>query len=155
VALDARIVLASTRGLRRVKAVDFFLELYTTAMSADEIIVACEFPLMTATTRCAFDELARRQGDYAIVGLAAVAQVEQQTLNQLRLVFLGTGNIPTRVRNTEAVLEGKVLTAETLAAAKTALAGELAPAADLYNSAAMKLHLATVMLGRLLARLSA
>ncbi len=155
VALDARIVMASTRGLRRVNAVDFFLELYTTAMAADEIIVACEFPLMSPTTRCAFDELARRQGDYAIVGLAAVAQVEQQTLNQLRLVFLGTGNIPIRVRNTEAVLEGKVLTAETLAAAKTALASELFPAADLYNSAAMKLHLATVMLGRLLARLSA
>ncbi|EGF33068.1 Carbon monoxide dehydrogenase medium chain [Oxalobacteraceae bacterium IMCC9480] len=153
VALDALIVMASKRGLRRVKAIDFFLELYTTAMDADEIIVACEFPLMTATTRCAFDELARRQGDYAIVGLAAVVRVEQQTLNDLRLVFLGMGNIPVRAYAAEAALEGKVLTAQTLAAAKMALAGELHPVADLYNSGPMKRHLGAVMLGRLLEKL--
>ncbi len=154
VALDATIVIASQRGLRRVAAGDFFQELYTTDLASDEIIVACEFPLQSSATRCAFDELARRHGDYAIVGLAAVAEVNDKTLSQLRLVFLGTGNIPVRARAAESVLEGQQLTPDILAKAKLALETELAPAADLYNSAKMKLHLATVLLTRLLHQLT-
>ncbi|MFZ6646196.1 FAD binding domain-containing protein [Undibacterium sp. TJN25] len=155
VALDAVIVLASRRGLRRVQAADFFQELYTTDMAPDEIIVACEFPLQAPGSRCAFDELARRHGDYAIVGLAAVAQVAGNVLSGLRLVFLGTGNIPLRARAAEAVLEGRELTADLIAAARKALANELAPAADLYNSAEMKQHLAQVLMNRLLKALAA
>jgi carbon-monoxide dehydrogenase medium subunit len=155
VALDAVFVLASQRGLRRVKAGDFFKELYVTDMAADEILVACEFPLQAPQARCAFDELARRHGDYAIVGLAAVAHVRERTPSQLRLVFLGAGNTPMRARAAEQALEGRPLNADTLAAAKLALAGDIAPAADLYNSAEMKLHLARVLLGRALAQLTA
>jgi carbon-monoxide dehydrogenase medium subunit len=155
VALDAQIVMASKRGLRRVQAEAFFRDLYTTDLASDEIIVACEFPLQSANTRCAFDEKARRHGDYPIVGLAATAQVSDKTLRQLRLVFLGVGNTPVRARAAEAVLEGQALSAERLAAAKLALASELTPGADLYNSTAMKLHLATVLMHRLLEQLTA
>lgn len=155
VALDAVIVMASQRGLRRVKAGDFFQELYTTDMAPDELIVACEFPLQPATTVCAFEELARRHGDYAIVGLAAVAQAKGSTLSNLRLVFLGAGNVPVRAKSVERVLEGKSLDAELLKQAQAALALELAPTADLYNSAEMKHHLAKVLLTRALAKLTA
>lgn len=155
VALDAVIVMASRRGLRRVNAGDFFQDLYTTDMASDELIVACEFPLQPSTTVCAFEELARRHGDYAIVGLAAVAQASGKTLSNLRLVFLGAGNIPVRARAVERALEGQPLGPELLVAARKALAGELAPAADLYNSAEMKLHLANVLLNRTLAKLTA
>lgn len=155
VALDAVIVMASQRGLRRVNAGDFFQDLYTTDMASDELIVACEFPLQPSTSVCAFEELARRHGDYAIVGLAAVAQASGKTLSNLRLVFLGAGNIPVRARAVERALEGQPLGPELLVAARKALAGELAPAADLYNSAEMKLHLANVLLNRTLAKLTA
>jgi carbon-monoxide dehydrogenase medium subunit len=155
VALDAQLVLASRRGLRRVPAVDFFQALYTTDLALDEIILACEFPLQAACTQCSFDEVARRHGDYPTVGLAAVARLDGQCLQQLRLVFLGVGNIPTRARAAEAVLEGRSVTPQLLAAAKLALAGELTPGADLYNSTEMKLHLAGVLLQRALARLAA
>jgi carbon-monoxide dehydrogenase medium subunit len=155
VALDAQIVMASKRGLRRVKAGAFFRQLYTTDLAPDEVIVACEFPLQPPATRCAFDEKARRHGDYPVVGLAALVQVSDKTLRQLRLVFLGVGNIPVRARAAEAVLEGQALSPELLAAAKLALAGELTPGADLYNSTAMKLHLAAVLMNRLLEQLTA
>jgi carbon-monoxide dehydrogenase medium subunit len=155
VALDAVIVMASKRGLRRVKAGEFFLALYTTDIAPDEIIVACEFPLQSPATRCTFGELARRHGDYPIVGLAAVAQVSGRSLRQLRVVFLGVGNIPTRALAAEAVLEGQSVSAALLAAAKLALADELTPGADLYNSAEMKLHLSTVLLHRALEKLTA
>lgn len=154
VALDAVIVVASKRGLRRVNAADFFRELYTTDLKADELIVALEFPLQSAATRCIFDEMARRHGDYPIVGLAAVADVSGKTLGQLRLVFLGVGNTPIRARATEAILEGKSLSSELMAAAKLVLAGELTPGADLYNSSEMKLHLAAVLMKRLLEKMT-
>lgn len=154
VALDASIVLASKNHERRVKAQDFFEDLYTTAMAPDEIITACEFPLPATSMRFAFDELARRHGDYAIVGLAAGAEPAGAVLRNVRLVFLGTGNIPLRARAAEAALEGKTPDAATLAAASAALAGELNPSADLYHSAEAKLHLASVLMRRLVGRLA-
>jgi aerobic carbon-monoxide dehydrogenase medium subunit len=155
VALDARIVLRGKRGERRVHAQDFFQELYTTAMTPDEIITACEFPLPAPGMRYAFDELARRHGDYAIVGLAAAGQLADGMLRDMRLVFLGTGNIPLRARKAEAAIEGKRLSAETFQAACGALASELHPAADLYHSAEAKLHLASVLMRRLVLQLAA
>lgn len=155
VALNATIVLAGKGGERRIKAGDFFLDLYTTAMRPDEIIIACEFPMPTSSARFAFLELARRHGDYAIVGLAATAQVNAAVLTELRLVFLGTGNIPMRARAAEAQAEGKPLDSTVLEAARAALGGELFPVADLYNGAQTKLHLAGVLMGRALKQLAA
>jgi carbon-monoxide dehydrogenase medium subunit len=154
-ALDATVVLASKRGLRRVTAGEFFLDLYTTAMQPDEVLVACEFPLVPENTRCAFDELARRHGDYAIVGLAATAQVVDNSLSQVHLVFLGVGNIPVRARTAERALGGRLLNAAAREAASAALGADMAPTADLYNSAAMKMQLASVLLQRLLTNLTA
>jgi carbon-monoxide dehydrogenase medium subunit len=155
VALNAVLVLDSMRGQRRINAIDFFQELYSTALAPDEIITACEFPLTPPNFRFTFDELARRHGDYAIVGLAAAAQLDEGVLREIRLVFLGTGNIPMRARAAEAELEGMSTDAEHVAAAISALASELLPAADLYNDAKTKLHLAGVLLRRSVAKLSA
>ncbi|MEO8837684.1 MAG: xanthine dehydrogenase family protein subunit M [Herbaspirillum sp.] len=155
VALDAVIVLTSTQGERRVHASDFFLDLYTTAIMPNEIITACEFPLQTPDVRYAFDELARRHGDYAIVGLATTAHISAGITNNLILVFMGVGNIPVRAKMAEAAINGKILNAETLNAAKIALNSDLQPAADLYNSAETKLYLAGVLMRRLLERLAA
>lgn len=152
-ALDAAVVLASDRGERRVMAADFFRDLYTTAMEPDEIVTACEFPLQPPTRRFAFRELTRRHGDYAIVGLAAAADLQGGALRNVRLVFLGTGNIPLRAKAAEVALEGKTLSLQTLDAARAALATELHPGADLYHSAEVKLHLATVLMRRLLQHL--
>jgi carbon-monoxide dehydrogenase medium subunit len=153
VALDAVLVLQSRRGQRRVAAGDFFQALYKTALKPDEIIAACEFPLMAPGFRFAFLELARRHGDYAIVGLAATARRVDGVLRDLRLVYLGTGDIPVRARATEAALEGTAAGSAQLAAAAGALAAELSPDADLYNDARTKLHLAGVLLRRGLAQL--
>jgi carbon-monoxide dehydrogenase medium subunit len=155
VALDAILILQSRRGRRRVKAIEFFQELYKTALAPDEIILACEFPLAGPNTRFSFEELARRHGDYAIVGLAANAEQIDGVLREIRLVFLGTGNIPMRARLAESALEGTRVESHHVAAAVSALAGELLPAADLYNDAKTKLHLAGVLLRRSLVRLSA
>jgi len=125
VALDATLVLVSAKGERRVKAADFFKGLFETDLKPNELLVAAEFPV---ADKSVFLELARRQGDYAIVGLAGVARGGAK-----RIAFFGYGARPL------------LITPASLDAAKSALP---APAADLYNSAATKLHLAKVLLDR-------
>jgi carbon-monoxide dehydrogenase medium subunit len=134
-ALDARIVLASAKGERRVAAGEFFKGLYTTALAPGEIVAAAEFPLPGSQARSAFLELVRRRGDYAIVGLAA-----QRNGAGLRLAFFGVGATPVLAKNAAA--------APSLEKALEALPKDLDPPADLYHSAATKLHLAKVLLSR-------
>jgi carbon-monoxide dehydrogenase medium subunit len=125
VALDATLVIAGRKGERRVKAEGFFKSLFETDLAPGEILLAAEFP---AGGRSAFLELARRNGDYAIIGLAAHGS---------RLVFFGAGATPVLVN-----------ARKSLAETKAAVAQELDPPADLYNSAATKRHLAGVLVER-------
>ena len=175
-ALDGVVVARSLQGERRIAAKDFFTGLYTTALEANEIIVACEVPIATPGQRFAFDELVRRHGDYAVVGLAASAQAHEGVLKDVRLAWIGVGNMPQRSRATEQVLEGLRLNAQLdgsadasqsqnagtnqaadgtlIAQALQALRAELQPEADLTHSVAAKHHLAGVMLKRALKSLT-
>jgi carbon-monoxide dehydrogenase medium subunit len=155
VALDAEIVLASKAGERRVKAREFYRGLFETALGVDELITAVEFPMLGAGYRSAFLELARRHGDYAIVGVAAVAKAGGGALADVRLVFVGAGPTPILARSAMAAVEGRRLAPDVIAAAQAALSKELAPTGDLNGSPATKLHLARVLCGRALAQLAA
>ena len=158
VALNAHIVLASPAGTRRVAARDFFQGLYSTAMQPGEVLTEVVIPLPGAGYRHAFLELARRRGDYAIVGVAAVAKVTHgthDTLSDVRLTYLGASSKPVLAAKTSQLFDLKQLSEDTLKAAQATLAAELEPAADLYSSAATKLHLAHVLTGRALKQLVA
>jgi aerobic carbon-monoxide dehydrogenase medium subunit len=149
-ALDGVVLARGPEGERRIAAQNFFTGLYTTALAANEIIVACEFPVSSAQQRFAFDELTRRHGDYAVVGLAASAKVANGVLSQVRLAWLGVGTQPARTVAVEQVFEGQFFSNALLASAIQALRIELHPQADLTHSAATKQHLAEVMLKRIL-----
>jgi len=153
VALDATLVLVSRQGERKVKARDFFKALYETDLKPGELVARGEFPASKPGYRSVFLELARRHGDYAIVGVAAHAKVDGKTLSDVSLAFLGMGSIPMLARGAMAALEGKGYSPDAVAAAQNALAAELDPNADLYSSAATKMHLARVLTGRALAAL--
>ena len=153
-ALEATLVIAGARGERRVAARDFFRGLYSTALEPQELLLAAEFPLLEPGYRSAFLELARRHGDYAIVGVAAHGRVEGGRFSDLRLAYLGLGASAVRAQRAAAALEGKAYGPQTVAAAQAALGEELDPSPDLYHSAATKLHLARVLTGRALAALA-
>ncbi len=106
VALGAEILLASTRGERRVPAEAFFLGIYETAREPDEIIIAASFPTPCPNWRFGFEEIARRQGDYAIAGLCAGLCVEHERIADARLVFFGVGDYPVRALQAEGMLAG-------------------------------------------------
>ena len=152
-ALDATLVIAGTRDERRVPARDFFRGLYSTALEPQELLLAAEFPLLKPGYRSAFLELARRHGDYAIVGVAAHGRVDGGKISDLRLAYLGVGATAMRAGRAAAAVEGKPCSPQTVAAAQAALGEDLDPLPDLYHSAAAKLHLARVLTGRALAAL--
>lgn len=154
-ALDATLVLAGPGGERRIAAIDFFTGLYTTALVADELIVACEVPAIQPDRRHAFDELARRHGDYAIVGLAACASLRGGRFHDMRLAFFGLEDKPVRARRTEQLMQGRATDETTLALATQTLQAELQPVADLTSGLDTKRHLAGVLAKRLLRRLAA
>lgn len=149
-ALDATLVLRSASGERRVKAQDFFLDLYTTALAPGEILICAEIPVARPTARYHFHELVRRHGDYAIVGLAASAEVEQGALARPRLAFMGLGTVPMLAQTAAAALNGARPDSldDRLADAQAALDTELQAIGDLYHSAETKRHLARVLLKR-------
>ena len=131
-ALDAVLIVAGKKGERRVPAAGFFKALFETDLEPDEILVGVEFP---RATKSVFLELARRQGDYAIVGLAGVADASGK-----RIAFLGVGATP--------VLAAQASKQKSVSEAEKALGHDLNPPADLYHSSATKLHLARVLLSR-------
>lgn len=154
-ALEAQIVLVSRNDTRQVAAGDFFRGPYSTEIRPDELLTEVVVPVPAAGMRHAFVELARRRGDYAIVGIAALAQTANGRINRLRLAFLGAGDKPLQAVRAAQSIVGNALSAHTLAAAQQALENDLTPSADLYHSAATKLHLARVLLARALAQLAA
>ncbi|WP_037078513.1 FAD binding domain-containing protein [Neorhizobium vignae] len=154
-ALDAIIEIASVEGSRRVGAGDFFIDLYETALQPGEIITAVYVPLASAKTRTAFDELARRRGDYAIVGAGIDAEMQGGFVERMRIAFLSVGSTPVRVGAVEAALTGRQLTPQAIRQAQDVLGTELDPVGDEHTPPEMRRHLARVLLGRLLGRLEA
>jgi carbon-monoxide dehydrogenase medium subunit len=150
VALDARIIIASRQGTRQVAARNFFKGLYETDLRVGELVTAVEFPVQPSGYRSRLAELTRRHGDYALVGLAAHAQVKGDQLSDLRLAFFGVGSKPVLAVQASRKLEGQRLSPTALAQAAEALGDDLDPPDDLNGSGRTKLHLARVLLGRTL-----
>ena len=140
-ALDGEVEVAGPKGKRTIKAEDFFKGLFETALGPQEVLTAIRVPAAGKDTRTGFAELARRHGDYAIVGLAASAQGDGKGLSDVRLAYFGVGATPVRAQKAEAALaKGDI---------DGAVAGlELDPHDDVQATGAVKKHLAGVLLRR-------
>ena len=154
VALGGTLVLLGEQGERRVPAAGFFQGLFATARRDDELLIACELPVIAAGQRHHFSELARRHGDYAIAGLAACATVRGRQLSDVRLCFLSLGDRPVRAAAAEAVLNAGPLSETRMAEADAALRAELQPFADLTHSAAAKTQMAATLMRRAITALT-
>jgi len=153
IAMRAVIEVVGPQGARRIPADDFFLGLYETAMEPGEILHSVFVPPFTAGQVVVFDELARRRGDYAMVGAGIQATFDGFRIEDICIAFFSVGAMPTRTAGVESVLRGSLLARETIKAAQAALADDLEMDDQVQMSAAMRLHLARVLLGRLLGRL--
>jgi aerobic carbon-monoxide dehydrogenase medium subunit len=147
VALNATTIIRGPAGERRVPARDFFTGIYETVLSSQELLIAVELPVEQKNSTHFFCEFARRHGDYAIVGLAAQAVVENDTLTDLRPVFFGIGDRPV-LSSAGAKLLKQAVTSALLSDALNDLSEELDPPEDQQASGSMRRHLAKVLLAR-------
>ena len=155
VALGARMTIAGKAGSRTVEADAFFRGLYETAIAPREILTAVEVPKIAPGWKSGFMELARRHGDYAIIGLAAHVEVEGGRFGGGRLVFFGAGDHPVAAAQTAALLEGETWSDRLADRLAASLKEELDPFEDLNADAAMRRHLAGVLVKRTLGPLAA
>jgi aerobic carbon-monoxide dehydrogenase medium subunit len=151
--LDGTLRAAGSAGERTLAVDEFFLTYLTTALGSNELLVEVRLPAPPARSGSAFLEISRRQGDFALVGLACILALEEdgQHVAEARLAFTGVGGTPLRAREAEAALLGEAPTA-----AAFAHAGELAQAAaepdgDIHASADYRRHLVGVLARRGLA----
>lgn len=155
VALDATVVAMSASGERRLAARQFYTGVYSNVLEPTEMIVALELPFLKANERDGFLELSRREGDYAMVGVAARGAHQGGKFTSLSLAYFAAADKPVLASKAAAAIVGQQLDASTVDAAVKALASELPDHQDLQADAPVRRHLAGVLLQRVLAQMTA
>lgn len=156
VALDAQLRLQSQRGERWLAARNFYLNLFTTALADDEMLVEIAIPPAPAYTGWAFHEVARRPGDYALVGVAAMVGLDEAGhCTAARIVLLSVGDGPFVAEQAATICLGENPSAQLFRAAADSVANEIDPQNDIHASAAFRRHLARVLTERALAEAAA
>ena len=150
VALDAVLRVRGPGGERDVHAGAFFTGVFETAIAPDELLVAVRFPRVAPDARCCFVELARRHGDFAIAGVAAVLRVAEGRVAEARVALAGVDATPLRAAKAEAALAGQAPGRELVAHAADLAAGECNPSADLHGSPDYRRQLVRVLVARAL-----
>ena len=149
-ALEATMVCRSRRGERRIAAAGFFVDVLTTALEPDEMLVAVEFPKIPDGAGAAFAEISRRDGDFALAGVAAQLVLVDGRVRDARIAACGVGPAPLRFRDAEEVLLDSACEPEAIEAAADAVAASADPHDDVHASAAYRRQLAAAMARRAL-----
>jgi carbon-monoxide dehydrogenase medium subunit len=151
-ARDARLRVRNAKEERWVDAAEFFLGMFTTALNGDEMLIEIEIPPFPKGSGWSFQEVTRRPGDYAIMGVAAWIDLGKDgACEDARLVYLNAGDGPIRARKAEDSLKGEKLTAKTIdAAARIASDEEIDPFGSVHATVDFQCHLANVLTRRAL-----
>jgi|HubBroStandDraft_6_1064221.scaffolds.fasta_scaffold36155_2 carbon-monoxide dehydrogenase medium subunit len=155
VALDARMHARSTSGERWISAADFFTGALSTALHGDELLVEIAVPALPARTGTCFLEMARRRGDFALMGVAATLTLDPEgRCVAARLVYCNADDRPFDAKQAAAALIGERIAAPAIEAAAEAAARAVRPTGGIHASAAFQRHLAGVLTRRAVARAS-
>jgi aerobic carbon-monoxide dehydrogenase medium subunit len=149
-ALDAKLRAQSIGGERWIEASGFFKAALTSALRADEMLVEIELPALPQRCGTCFLEVARRRGDFALIGVAAVIVISEAGIcTQARLAYCGAGDTPVRVKAARALVGGSI-TAEAIRSAAASAAHELDPPGNVHAGKDYQRHLAGVLTRRAL-----
>jgi aerobic carbon-monoxide dehydrogenase medium subunit len=149
-ALDGAVVLRSRRGVRRVRAREFFRGVMTTASEEDELVIAVELPMLPQDTRTCFEEFARRKGDFAIAMALVAYRIEDGTIAEPRLAIGGAESHARRMTEAEDALRGRAPGADVFAEAGEAAAAAIDPMEDVNNTAVYRRGLVRTLVRRAL-----
>jgi carbon-monoxide dehydrogenase medium subunit len=148
VLLDATLTLSSAGGSRTVPAREFFVGPLATVLEPNEMLTRVEVPALGAATGWAFEEFARRCGDYAIAAVGVVMSAADGRVREVRIAIAGGGGGPMRATAAEAVLGGRAVDEPCLREVVAAIDGEIEPVGDLQVSAEYRRHLIGVLAQR-------
>jgi aerobic carbon-monoxide dehydrogenase medium subunit len=154
-ALDAVFVAVSARGRREIPAAEFFTTHLTTALEPDELLTEIRFPRAEPGTGAAFLEIARRRGDFALVGVAAQVRIEDGRIAAPRVCISGVDQVPHRCHTAEAVLRGARPGSAAVEEAADAARDSVRPGDDLHATAAYRRDVAGTLLARVVTEAAA
>jgi carbon-monoxide dehydrogenase medium subunit len=145
----ARFVVTSSRGERVIPAAEFFTGYLSTALEPDEILTEIRVPAAPAGAGWAFQEIARRHGDFALVGAAAVlvGGADRRCIDA-RLAFIGVSHGPVRIADAEQTLIGRRVDAAAAAEVAGIVRAALDPDGDIHASARYRRHVAGALAAR-------
>ena len=147
-ALDGDVVVQGPRGRRTLKPAELFETYLTTTLAPDELLVEVRLPAAPTGAGHAFEEFARRHGDFAIVGIAALILSDGPRCLMARLATAGAGPVPVRLRAAEEILERDGLGESAIEAAAARAAELVQPDSDVHASADYRRHLTGVLTAR-------
>jgi carbon-monoxide dehydrogenase medium subunit len=147
-ALDAEFVVRGPSGERVIPAAQWFEGYLTTSRRPDELLVEVRFPAAGPEMGTSFQEVARRHGDFAIVGLAASLVLAGGVISDARLAFAGVSDVPVRAAAAEDLLVGERPSAELFDEAARRATEDLDPPADLHGSSDYRKTVAAAVVRR-------
>ena len=150
VLLDGTLVATSPVGTRHIAAADFFQSFLTTSRRQDEIVVEARLPALPVGAGFAFDEVTRRHGDFALVGIGCVLSLDGSgRVQNIRLAACGISDRPVRLKAAEAALNGSLIAAGDLAAAARASADAVTQTDDMNTSMSYRRRVLSGLIQRL------
>jgi carbon-monoxide dehydrogenase medium subunit len=151
VALQARFYVRAAKQQRQIEAANFFVGALTTDLKPDEMLVEIELPVLRPRTGCCFMEIARRRGDFAIVGIAALITLgDRDECTHARLAFCGVGETPIDASSAADALIGHQLTERAACDVAASVQAMIDPGGSVHATADYQRHVAGVLTERAL-----
>jgi CO/xanthine dehydrogenase FAD-binding subunit len=152
-ALDAELRIMGPEGERTVSGENFFVSYMTTNLEPEELLAEVRFPSPPPRTGHTWFEIARRHGDYALVGVASVLTLsEDGTCDAARLVYTGVASVPLDAQEAAELLVDEEPNEDLFAAAAEQAAADSEPGSDIHASAGYRRHLVRVLTRRALGK---
>ena len=149
--LGAEFLLRSKSAVRVVPAAEFFLSYLTTAIRPAELLTEIRLPKWPSGEAWAVQEIARRKGDFALIGVALWAELDaEETIQKAVIVMFGVDSKPLRMERAEAILKGRRISEAFLRELSGVVAEELQPDSDIHASAAYRKEVGGVLVRRAL-----
>jgi carbon-monoxide dehydrogenase medium subunit len=148
IALDAEVTLTGSRGQRRIRLDEFFIDYYQTALEPGELLTDIHVPPPDRPGWSHIKFTPRSVEDFATVGVAVTLRTQNGTCDDIRIGLNSVGSTIVRARKAEAVLRGKAIDEQSLKDTGEAAASECDPVDDNRGSADYKLHLVKVLVRR-------
>ncbi len=150
-ALNADLIIYGPKGERTVKAKDFFIDFFATALDSDELLTEIRIPNLRGRSGTAYLKFSRRHGDFAIVNVAATLTVDEKNVCQAVSVAMGgVGSTPIQAKNVEKELIGEELVSQKIEEASNKAIDGIKPGSDTHASGEYRREISKVLVKRAL-----